>query len=383
MKKLVFASLSVFFALGVSAQNGKVISAYNYMSSYEQKEGAPNLEQAAQSIDIAAQDESTSKSSKTWWYRAKIYQYIASEPMFKDKYPKASLEAALSFQTLQKLNEPKFKDWSDAVQNMKALTVNLFNDGVSAYQAKKYPEAYQFFSAIGDLTDVIKARGEKVNDNVLNMAIRNAALSAENSGDNAGAVASYQKQMLIAPDSIKASIYQSEILLYKKMKNDSAARRLTDEAIAKYPEDGEIIIDKINYFFIDKKQGEAIDYLKKLAAKDPKNEEVLYNLAVAYETIGDSVVAQKTYESVLTINPDNFKANLGLGAFLFNKANAINKVMNALSMSAADQKKFDVLKVQRNALFTAARPYLLKAQAKKPDDGEVNKALTTIDALTK
>jgi hypothetical protein len=210
MKKLVFASLSVFFAIGVSAQNGKVISAYNYMSSYEQKEGAPNLEQAAQSIDIAAKDESTSKSSKTWWYRAKIYQYIASEPMFKDKYPKASLEAALSYQTIQKLNEPKFKDWSDAVQNMKALVTNLFNDGVTAYQAKKYSDAFQFFSAIGDLTEVIKARGEKINDNILNMAIRNAALSAENAGDNLGAIASYQKQMLVAPDSVRASIYQSE-----------------------------------------------------------------------------------------------------------------------------------------------------------------------------
>jgi tetratricopeptide (TPR) repeat protein len=382
MKKIIIASISVVMAVSASAQSGKVISAYNAMSSYEGKEGATYLEDAAKNIDLAAQDETTSKQTKTWWYRAKVYSYIASEPAVSAKYPKASLEAVLSYQNMQKLNEPKFKDWADAVENMKGITVNLFNDGVTAFQAKKYGEAYNFFYAISDVNEILSAHNSKVTDNTLSMALRNAGLSAENAHDTTSAINTYKKYLTVAPDSLKATIYQSLITLNKK-KDLAEAKRLTDEGLAKFPDNKDLIIDKINFFFNEHKQAEAIEFLKKLAAQDPKNESVLYNLAVAYETAGDSVAARKGYENVLAVNPNNFDANLGLGAMLFNKANAINKQMNALSMSAADQKKFDALKVPRNALFTEAKPYLLKAQSVKPDDPEVKKALTTIDAIAK
>lgn len=382
MKKLIIASISVFFAVSSSAQSGKVISAYNAMSSYENKEGATYLEDAAKNIDIATHDETTSKQTKTWWYRAKIYAYIAAEPATTAKYPKASLEAATSFQKMQELNEPKFKDWADAVVVMKDLTASLFNGGVTAFQSKNYAEAYIYFMSVSDINDILLLHNSKVVESILSGAIRNAALSAENAHDTTGAITTYKKYLTVAPDSVKASVYQSLITLYKK-KDLAEAKRLTDEGLAKYPDNKDLIIDKINFFFNEHKQGEAIEFLKKLAAQDPKNESVLYNLAVAYETAGDTVAARKGYENVLAINPSNFDANLGLGAMLFNKANAINKQMNALSMSAADQKKFDALKIPRNALFVEAKPYLLKAQEVKPNDPEVKKALTTIEAIAK
>jgi tetratricopeptide (TPR) repeat protein len=382
MKKLIIASLSVVLAVSASAQSGKVISAYNAMSSYEGHEGATYLEDAAKNIDLASQDETTSKQTKTWWYRAKIYSYISAEPATTTKYPKASLEAVLSFQKMQALNEPKFKDWADAVVVMKDLTATLFNAGVTSFTSKNYKDAYTFFMAVSDVNDILVMRNSKVTESTLSGAVRNAALSAENSHDTTGAIATYKKYLTLAPDSMKPVIYQSLITLYKKKDLDEA-KRLTDEGLAKYPDNKDLIIDKINFFFNDHKQAEAIEFLKKLAAQDPKNESVLYNLAVAYETAGDTIAARKGYDNVLAVNPNNFDANLGLGAMLFNKANAINKQMNALSMSTADQKKFDALKVPRNALFSEAKPYLLKAQSVKPEDPEVKKALTTIDAIAK
>jgi tetratricopeptide (TPR) repeat protein len=383
MKKLLFASISIIIAISASAQSGKRISAFNFLQAYNNKEGVANLNDAAQNIDLAAQDENTSKDTKTWWYRAQIYQNISSEPTLKDKYPKASLEAVLSYQTMLKLNDPKFKDWKDAVENMKVLTINLFNDGVTAFQAKKYSDSYIFFSAITNLSDVIVSKGGEVTKSIQINALRNAGLSAENAGDQKSAIEAYTKLLPVEPDSSKAVIYQSLINLNKKIKNTDEARRLTDEALAKYPDNSDIMIDKINFFFTDHKQGEAVEYLKKLNAKDPKNETVLYNLGVAYEVLGDTVQARKTYENLLVVNPNNYEGNFGLGAMIFNKTKEIQLKMNALTMSAADQKKYDVLKAERNSYFTEAKPYLLKAQAQKPDEPEVKKALTTIDAMTK
>lgn len=382
MKKLLIASLSVFFAATSMAQSGKVISAFNAMTSYNNKEGASYLDEAAKNIDIATQDESTSKATKTWWYRAEIYSYIASDPDIHGKYPKASLEAVKSFQKMQQLNEPKFKDWSDAVEMMKGLTNTLFNNGVDAYQAKDYKSAYEFFMGISDLNDILVARNSKVTENTLNTALRNAGLSAESAKDTTAAISAYKRFLAVGPDSMKAAMYQTLIALNKK-RDLAEAKRLTDEGLAKFPEDRDLLIDKVNFFFTEQKQGEAIEFLKKLAAKDPNNESILYNLAVAYETTGDTVAARQGYDKVLAINPNNFDANLGLGALIFNKANAINKVMNTLSMSPADQKKYDAMKVERNALFMQAKPYLEKAKAVKPDDPEVKKALTTIDAISK
>lgn len=382
MKKLIFASISVFFAASAMAQSGKVISAFNAMQSYNNKEGASYLEEGAKNIDVAITDETTSKATKTWWYRAEIYSYIASDEAIHAKYPKASLEAVRSYKMMQQLNEPKFKDWSDATEMMKALTSVLFNNGVEAFQAKDFKSAYEFFMGISDINDILTAHNSKVTENTLNTALRNAGLSAENAKDTVAAIGAYKRFLAVGPDSLKPAMYQTLVLLNKK--HDLAeAKRLTDEGLTKYPDDRELLIDKINFFFSEGKQGEAIEFLKKLAAKDPNNESILYNLAVAYESTGDTVSARQGYEKVLALNPNNFDANLGLGALIFNKANAINKVMNTLSMSPADQKKYDTMKVERNALFNEAKPYLEKAKAVKPDDPEVKKALTTIEAISK
>ncbi|MCW3125997.1 MAG: photosystem assembly protein Ycf3 [Bacteroidetes bacterium] len=381
MKKIVFALLSIVLTLSVSAQSGKVISAYNYLQAYNNKEGVSNLDEATKNIDLAAQDESTSKTTKTWWYRAQIYQNISNETTLKDKYPKASLEALLSYQNMQKMVDPKFKDWADAVENMKALTVSLHNDGVTAYQAKKYTDAYTYFMGISDINDILVAHSSKVTESTLSSGTRNAALSAESAKDTSKAIVAYKKFLQIGPDSVKASVYHSLIGLNKKT-NPDEAKRLADEGIAKFPDNSDLLIDKINFYVTENKYTEAIDYLKKLQVKDPNNIEIIYALANSYDNSGDSVNAKKVYLQALAINPDHFKSNLGLGALLFNTGNKINNQMNALSMSAADQKKSDALKVQRNALYAEAKPYLAKAQAKDGTNKQVEMALKTIEALT-
>ena len=380
MKKLFFASISVFFSVFGMAQNGKVISAYNYIQAYNGKEGPSNLEEGAKAIDQAITDPTTSGSTKTWWYRSQIYQFISLEPSLLSKYPMASIESMKSFQKMQELNDPKFKDWADATQNIKALTNDLFNDGVEAFNAKKYTDAYAFFNGIADAVELLKTRGEKVGDDLLPKALGNAALAAENAGDNNQALAAYKKLLPISNDS---KVYQSLINLNKKMQNIGEAKRLTDEALVKYPNDKEILINKINFYIADGKQADAIQYLKKAADQDPKNEQIQAALGLSYDQSGDTVNARKVYENLLTMNPNNFEGNYGLGAMIFNRSKPVQEKMNTLGYTKADQVKYEEFKVIRNSLFGQAKGYLDKAKSLQPDNQEVKKALNTIDAMTK
>jgi tetratricopeptide (TPR) repeat protein len=378
MKKLFLGSFALFLTVSAFSQNGKVISAFNYLGAYTAGEGAANLEEAAKNIDIAVNDPSTAESSKAWWYRSNIYQSIASEKSLADKFPKASLEAVHSFQKLKDLNDPKFKDWSDAYSNIRAISNNLFNDGITAYNKKNYHDAYLFFFSVSSLQDILDAKGQKEGIKILSSALGNAALCAENDKDYPTAIATYKRIIPISKDSL---VYISLVSVLKKTKDIESAKAYTDEALAKYPNSKELLIDKINFFISDGKFNDAIAYLQKAIAQDPKNEQLQSALGVAYEQIKDTANARKTYENLLLLNPNSFEANYGIGGMIFNKSKPIQEKMNALGATKEDLKKWDELKATRDAVFLQAQPYLQKAQSVKPEDPEVKKALTTIQAM--
>jgi hypothetical protein len=391
MKKLFLASFSLFLTVSAFSQSGKVISAYNYLDQYNHPSDAnnsstrgeaKNLEQAATNIDIAVADPSTSGSSKAWFYRAQIYQTIATERSLADKYPTASLEAVKSYQKLLDLNDPKFKTWKDVYTNLQILYINLFNDGVTAYQKKNYHNAYLFFSNVSTVADILNAKEQKFESKTLMSALGNAGLSAEYDNDNADAITTYKK-MLTLSDTGTAKIYVSLVGLYKKNKDNESAKKYTDEGLAKYPAEKELLIDKINFYMADGKYGDAISYLQKAAAGEPKNEQIQSALGIAYEQLKDTASARKVYENLLILNPNSFEANYGIGGMIFNQTKPIQEKMNALGASKEDIKKYDDMKITRDAIFMQAKPYLEKAQAQKPDDSEVKKALNTIDAMTR
>jgi lipopolysaccharide biosynthesis regulator YciM len=381
MKKLFLGSFALFLTISAFSQNGKVISAFNYMDAYNKGEGPLNLEEAIKNIDIAVTDPSTSESSKAWWYRSNIYQLASSKPeLFGNKYPKASLEAVKSFQKLRDLNDPKFKDWSDAYENLRSIGNQLFNDGISAYQKKNYHDAYLFFNAISDVQDILIAKGQKANTELLTKSLGNAGLSAEYDNDYATAISTYKR---LLPQATDSKVYISLISLYKKSKDTESAKKYTDEALLKYPTDKDLLIDKINFYMADGKFGDAITYLQTASAQDPKNEQLQAALGIAYEQIKDTANARKVYENLLTINSNSFEGNYGIGGMIFNQTKPIQEKMNSLGATKDDIKKYDTMKLTRDALFLQAKPYLDKANAAKPDDAEVKKALNTIDAMTR
>lgn len=379
MKKTILIGLIAGASFSTFAQEGKLVSAWNALESFKKGDGATNLVSALPYINEAIEHESTKGSTKAWWYRSQIYQFISTEPEVKDKYPDAAFEAIRSFQQMKELNNPKFKDWPDAIKNIQALATSIFNSGVDLFTAKKFVEAAKYFSAIEEINAVIEAKGGKTNID-LKTAMGNAAIAAENGGNYADAIANYSKLNAAFPESKYYNIIYG---IHKKNGNMDEAKRIVDEGLLKYPSDKDLLISKVNFFIADGKSGAAIDYLKALVAQDPQNEQLYVALGQAYEQIKDEASAKATYESLITMNPNSFEGSYGIGAMIFNKAKLLTDEMNALGYSKADQVKYEELKKRRSGIFGEAKPYLEKALTVKPDNQSVQAALKNIELLSK
>ncbi|MBX2904376.1 MAG: tetratricopeptide repeat protein [Chitinophagales bacterium] len=375
MKKLSFTILGAAFAAASFSQSSNVTAAWNYMNYYNNGDGVQNLEKAKTAIDEAVLNEKTLGDSKTWFYRGQVYQLIFSDTTLRQQQDMAQAEAVKSYKKVFEMNDPKFKAWKDMTRYLLALGPGTFNAAITQYERKNYEQSYKYFASIDDINAILEARGEKPNIET-DKALGNAALSAENAGNTQGAIDAYKKLSAKFPDA-KYDLLLSR--LQKKAGDKDGAIATLDAAIAKYPQNIDLLIDKLNIYIGDNKHEQALDMLNKAIALDSNNDQLYYALGTAYEKLGKGDEAKAAYEKATQINPKNFGATYNMGAYYFNKAGALNDEMNKLGYSKADQVKYEDLKKQRAEIFKQAKPYFEKCKELNADDAPTLKALKQIE----
>ncbi|MFM2305775.1 MAG: hypothetical protein RLZZ367_444 [Bacteroidota bacterium] len=328
--------------------------------------------------DDASVHESTVNKSKTWFYRGQIYTLTFQDKSLKSKYPNAAFEAIKAFKKLYELNDPKFRDWEDVYKYLIPLATQTFNEGVERFQAKDYANAAKLFYSVKDINAVITGKGKTPNIE-LPIALKNAAIAAENAGDVAMAIEIYKDWLAIAPD---AMAYRSYSQALKKQGKTDESKQVLEEAIKKYPKDATLLVDKINTYLENAQYQDALTYVNNLIEVEPKNDGAYFIKGLAYEKIGNEDSVVYYYTKTAEINPANIKPWNNLGALYVNKANTMLEDMNKLGNSSADIKKYEELKKQRKELYLKAKPYLEKAKAIEPNDPQINKTLKQIELYT-
>lgn len=378
MKKTLVV-LTLVMATGILfAQDGNNICVWNAMNTYNTGGGPEDLERAIKCADEAAVNPSTSEKSKTWFYRGQLYTLIFIDKTLKPKYGNAPVEAVKAFKRLYELKDPKFKDWEDVYKYLFPLATNSFNEAVDLYQAKNFAQAYQYFYSIKDINEVIVGKGQKPNID-LAVALRNAAICAENSGNIEGSIAVLKDWLAIAPE---AAAYRSLGLAYKKQSKTEEAKKTIDEGLVKFPKDANLLVEKINFYLESSQYTDALGYVNNLLEVEPKNDGALFIKGLAYEKIGNEDSVVYYYLKSTEINSKNVKPWNNLGALYVAKANALVEPMNKLGNTSADIKKYDELKAQRKAYYQMAKPYLDKAHALEPDDAQINRVLKQVELYT-
>lgn len=358
MKRLLFITLTLAMG-GATAQNAKVVSAYNYKNSGE-------LAKALESIEPATTHEKTMNAEKTWRYRGEIYNLIAmsEEPIVP--LQEAITEALRSYKKAMEL-DTKESYLDQSVQGYELAAALAVNAGIAAYNKEEYEVSRDMF--------LTGAKASEEMGKFDTLAVYNGGLAAEQAGDFDTAIEMYEK--CIAVDYLQEKMYLYTANTYKKKNDEEGYLRVVKQGRAAYPEDSDLIVYELNHYLLNGKFQEAENNLKLALENEPDNKQLHFSLGVVYDNLGDSEKAIKAYEDAIAIDSDYFDAIYNLGALYFNKGVEMNNAANDIT----DNKKYAEAREEAKQVFIKSKPYLEKAHGLDESDLGAIQSLSQLYAL--
>ena len=153
-------------------------------------------------------------------------------------------------------------------------------------------------------------------------------------------------------------IVKNIALIHAQLGDDDKAMAAVQEARLSNPSDLNLILTEAN-IYIELGEKEKFQVLMTEAiAQDPNNANLYYNLAVVTSDLGEKDAARGYYEKAIEINPNYENAYLNLVALILEGEQTIVEQMNSLGTSAADNAKYDALKLDRENLYKECVPIL-------------------------
>ena len=177
-------------------------------------------------------------------------------------------------------------------------------------------------------------------------------------------------------------IIKNMALIYNERGETDKALDAMREARAQNPDDLNLILTEANVHYAMgniKKFKELLEYATE---KDPKNAELQYNLGVIAADANDFDNAKKYYDKAIELNPKYTNAYINLAALILGQEESIIDEMNNLGTSAADDRRYDELREERNQLYLGAIPYLEQALVSDPTNFQAAKTLSNIFSAT-
>ena len=179
-------------------------------------------------------------------------------------------------------------------------------------------------------------------------------------------------------ESKRGDIYKNiALILVQKGKVDEAKEAL---AIARKenPNDISLIVTEADLFL----KVNDFDNYKRLVnealEKEPNNVDLVYNLGVVSVNGNKLDEAEKYYKRAIELDPNYFNALLNLSELKLRGDEKLVVEMNKLGTSDKDNKRFEVIKAEREKNFKSILPYLEKAVELKPDDEAARKTLLSV-----
>jgi len=325
MKKLIMLLIAAFIVTGITAQNSKRTSAFNYFKNGK-------LAKAKEYIDPCITHEKTMNVAKTWYYRGNIYLQIALSK--KPEYQSLDSNALeVAYESYKKCAELDSRgEFSDDVQNnYRVIASNFFNQGVAKYN---------------------------VSDYIYDLALE-------------------KYLQLIEIGYLDPLIFNSLATLYLNQKNDTVlSEKYVAEGRALFPEDYQLLISETNLYLARGDNEKAISNLEKALETDSENQTIWFALGTNYENVGDLEAAEKAYQKCIEIDPTYADAYYNMGAMFNNQAAEIIEVANELPLDAV--KEYDTEKAKADGLLEKALPYLEKSDELNPDNLETLQTLKQI-----
>jgi tetratricopeptide (TPR) repeat protein len=260
----------------------------------------------------------------------------------------------------------------------KTDTVYLYFAATNAMSAQEYDNAMKYYEELMDLgytgiekeyvatdreTGEIVVFGNKEEQNLMMMS---------------GEYIRPQERM---SESRRPVILRDLGLVYIERGKTEQAKQLIADARKNDPNDVSLIRAEANIALQMDDMKAYNSLMQKVIASDPDNPEIYYNLGVSSASIGDKENAKKYYNQALKLDPNFHNAQVNLAVLILEKEDALIEEMNSLGTSAADNRRYDELRKQRDDMYREAIPYLESALKGRPNDIDIMRTLMNMYSI--
>lgn len=405
--KYVVLAAALLVSMSNFAQKDQIKAAEKALKNGNSAEAVSVLTQAESSIGSAEAPE----KAQFYFVKGNAHLDLSTKKMDLAKNLSAAAKAYQEVLSIEKASG-KSKYTSQVQSSLADIKNQLINGAVDAGNAKDYKTAskllYQSYEL--DKTDLEKlyyAGNYALNGEDYDTALlyyeecKKLNFSGEGMGYYAKNVVNEQEEFFGANTSsktdrdtkVRLKLYtnprdekipskKGEILknialiLVQQGKIDQAKQALAD-AKAANPDDSAIAMTEANLYL---ELNDFVMYKKlvgEVLSKNPNDADLLYNLGVIASKTNASE-AEGYYKKAIEINPNFTNAYLNLAIVKLDADKKLIEEMNKLGTSEKDNKRYEVLKKQRNDMFTSALPYLEKAFELDPKNEDVGTTLLNV-----
>ncbi|WP_306350241.1 tetratricopeptide repeat protein [Flavobacterium sp. '19STA2R22 D10 B1'] len=335
-------------------------------------------------LDLAKKNVETAKS---YAEAAKAYQLLidAEKASGKAKYSKQAegslvevknglINGAIADNAAKNYKEGALKLYQ-AYNISKKDTINLYYAASGAINGKDYDLALKYYEELKQLNFSGKGTNyyavSKVND-------KEDSFANEKDMRTAVKIGTHEKPRMEKEPSKRGEIYKNMALILVQKGDIDAAKKSIADARKMNPEDNSLLMTEANLYL----QTKDYDTYKKLVtealAKNPNDADLYYNLGVISSEAKDPVEAEKYFKKAIEINPKYSNAYLNIASLKLGADGKITEEMNKLGTSPKDNKRYEVLKKERETLHKSLLPLLEKAVELDPSNQPAIETLLSI-----
>lgn len=237
-------------------------------------------------------------------------------------------------------------------------TMYLYYAASSAVNARDYDEALTYYKRLMD----IEYTGVRTNYIATDVESgEEVTFNSKEERDFSVKSDQYTNPKDDVTESVRGEIAKNISLIYIQQEKTDEALIAIEEAKKENPNDIAIIQAEADLHYRLGNLEKYSELMKKAVEQDPDNADLLYNLGVSAEQLGDVKTAQKYYKQAIELNPEMENAYINMATTTLSKEREIVEEMNSLGTSKADNKKYQKLNEEKKQYYSDALPYLEKA----------------------
>ncbi len=263
----------------------------------------------------------------------------------------------------------------DAYLLDKKDTINLYYAASTYVNAKEYETAYNAYDELKKLN----YSGKGTNFYAVNKINGEEQIfTTAKERDQMVKLGTHEKPRNEELPSKRGEIYKNMALILVQNGKVAEAKKAIAEARVANPEDKTLILTEANLYLDTKDFDTYKKLITEVLAQSPNDADLVFNLGVISYNAKNLAEAETYYKRAIEIKPDYVNAYLNLAILKLDADKKLFEEIQKLGNSEKDNKRYEVLKKQREAVFASALPYLEKASELDGTNEEVKGTLLSV-----